>query len=126
MDIQRSGVRTGLTVVGELSAAEDLLIEGRVEGAIMAAEHHVTLGATGSARAKIVAKAVTLSGSLEGSIIATERVRVLDGANLRGHVTTPSLMLADGAIFNGSVDPERTEAAMLVAKYRQRRGDEPG
>jgi hypothetical protein len=33
---------------------------------------------------------------------------------------TPSLALAEGAQFSGSVDPSRTEAAMLVAKYRQK------
>jgi hypothetical protein len=43
---------------------------------------------------------------------------------VRGHITTPSLLLADGATFTGSVDPERTEAAMLVARYRQQR--QPG
>jgi cytoskeletal protein CcmA (bactofilin family) len=45
------------------------------------------------------------------------------GATVRGHVTTPSLMLADGAMFNGTVDPEKTEAAMHVARYRQKQGD---
>jgi hypothetical protein len=47
---------------------------------------------------------------------------MLPGANVRGHVTSPSLLLADGAKFNGSADPERTEAAMLVARYRQKQG----
>jgi hypothetical protein len=34
-------------------------------------------------------------------------------------------MLADGAKFQGTIDPERTEAAMAVARFRGKRtGDQ--
>jgi cytoskeletal protein CcmA (bactofilin family) len=116
-------VPAGLTITGDVTAAEDLVIEGRIDGQIHAPDNDVSVGTTASLQAKIVARSVTLSGTLDGSIVASERVRVLEGASLRGHVTTPKLMLADGAQFNGTADPEKTEAAMHVARYRQKQGD---
>lgn len=119
----RAGVPAGLTVTGEVTAAEDLVIEGRVEGQINAPDHAVAVSPSARLNARIVARTVTLSGTLDGSIIGRERVRVLEGATLRGHITTPALLVADGAFFTGTVDPVRTEAAMHVARYRQKQSD---
>ena len=117
-----SHLPAGLTIAGELSADHDLAIEGTFDGQIMLPEQHLTIGASARVKAKITARAVTVAGRLEGSITATERVHVERGASVQGHLQTPSLMLADGAEFTGSVDPKRTEAAMLVARYRQKQG----
>ena len=115
-----AGIPAGVNITGEIVASEDLEIHGRVDGQVTASEHHVTVGSTALLRAKVVARAVTLAGTLDGSVLGSERVRILAGANVRGHVSTPALLLADGAQFNGTADPERTEAAMHVARYRQR------
>jgi cytoskeletal protein CcmA (bactofilin family) len=121
----RAGVPEGVTIVGEVTAGEDLVVYGKVEGQIVAPDHHITVGRAAALKARVVARTVTLEGQLDGTVVAAERVRVLGSATLRGHVTTPSLLLVDGAMFNGTADPERTEAAMHVARYRQRHGDDP-
>ena len=66
-------------------------------------------------------RAVTISGSVDGNILARERIDLLPSAFVRGHLTTPSFTVQDGARFTGTVDPHKTEAAMQVARYRQRR-----
>jgi cytoskeletal protein CcmA (bactofilin family) len=111
-------------LVGDLSADEDITIEGMVDGQVATPDHHVTVGPTANVKARLIAREVTVSGTLEGSILATERVRVLASASVRAHITSPSLLLSDGATFTGTVDPERTEAAMHVARYRQKHTDE--
>lgn len=115
-----TGIPAGITIRGDVVAGEDLNIHGRVEGQVTAPEHHVTLGASGSLQARVLARAVTIAGSLEGTVTATEHVAILAGARVRGHIHAPSLTLVDGGLFNGTVDPERTEAAMRVARYRQK------
>ena len=117
-----SHLPAGLTIAGELSSDHDLVIGGTFDGQVMLPEQHLTIGASARVKAKITARAVTVAGRLEGTIIATERVHLERGASVQGHLQTPSLLLADGAQFNGSVDPNRTEAAMLVARYRQKQG----
>jgi cytoskeletal protein CcmA (bactofilin family) len=115
-----TGIPESVRITGDLIAAEDLDILGEVEGQITAPEHHVNIRVSGTVKAKVTAREVTLAGTLDGSITASERVRILRSATVSGHLHTPALMLADGATFNGTADPERSEAAMLVARYRQK------
>ncbi|CAN5433679.1 hypothetical protein BH23ACI1_BH23ACI1_08870 [soil metagenome] len=115
-----SNIPAGVRVIGDIVAAEDLDIQGRVDGQITAPAHHVNVGASAVLKSRIVARVLTLAGALEGSITASERVRILGRASLRGHVSSPSLLLIEGARFNGTADPNRTEAAMRVARYRQK------
>jgi cytoskeletal protein CcmA (bactofilin family) len=112
----------GLNVTGDLVSQHDLSINGTFEGQITLPEQHLIIGAGARVRARILARSVTVVGRLDGNVTATQRVRVEPTAIFQGHIQTPSLMLADGARFNGTVDPNRTEAAMLVARYRQKQG----
>jgi cytoskeletal protein CcmA (bactofilin family) len=110
----------GITVNGDLASDQDLVIDGTFDGLITLPERHLTIGASARVKARIIARVVTIAGKLEGAITATERVRLESTAGVQGHLQTPSLVLLDGATFTGSVDPNRTEAAMLVARYRQK------
>lgn len=112
----------GLSVTGELVSQSDLSIGGTFEGQISLPEQHLTIASGARVRAKIIARSVTIVGRFDGNVTATQRVRVEPTAIVQGHIQTPSLLLADGARFNGTVDPNRTEAAMLVARYRQKQG----
>jgi cytoskeletal protein CcmA (bactofilin family) len=116
-------IPSGAAIDGGVEAAEDLIIDGRVTGHINLPEHHVSIGSSAKVTARIVARAVTISGSVDGNILARERIDLLRSAFVRGHLTTPTITLQDGARFTGTVDPHRTEAAMQIARYRQRRDD---
>ena len=110
----------GLTVTGDLISQHDLSIDGSFDGQLTLPEQHLIIGAGARVRARVLARSVTIVGRFDGNVTATERVRVEPTAIVQGHIQTPSLLLADGARFNGTVDPNRTEAAMLVARYRQK------
>ena len=110
----------GISVAGDLSSNHDLYIDGAFEGQINLPEQHLMIGTSARVRARIIARAVTIAGRLDGNVTATERVRIEQSAQVNGHIQTPSVELTDGARFNGTVDPNRTEAAMLVARYRQK------
>lgn len=110
----------GLTVTGELSSDLDLTIDGVFDGQIALPEQHLVISASARVNAKIIARSVTIGGHLEGTVTATHRVTLQTSASVHAHLQTPSVVLAEGAQFTGSVDPTRTEAAMLVARYRQK------
>jgi cytoskeletal protein CcmA (bactofilin family) len=114
---------SGVALTGDLTATEDITVDGRLEGQITVPDHHVEVGTSAIVRAKITARLVTIRGTVEGTVVASERVELTPTASVRAHLTTPSLSLHDGATFTGSVDPTRTEAAMQVAKYRQKQGN---
>ena len=121
---QQSGLRQvispALSIAGDLTADEDLTLSGRFDGQIKLPEHHLSIEASAAVKARIIARRVTISGSMDGSIQATEGVEITRGANVRAHVTSGALTLEDGAHFTGTVDPKLTEAGLHVARYRQR------
>ena len=110
----------GLGIVGDLMASEDLTILGNFDGQITMPDHHLSIGEGASVKGKIVARAVTIGGTLDGSVLARERIEVTSTAAVRAHLTTAKILLADGAKFQGTIDPERTEAAMHVARFREK------
>ena len=115
-----SRLPSGISIAGDLTSDRDLYIDGTFEGQITLPEQHLMIGASARVKARIVARAVTIAGRLDGNVTATQRVRIERSAHVHGHIQTPSVELTEGAQFNGTVDPNRTEAAMLVARYRQK------
>ncbi len=97
-----------LTFKGELSAEEDLMLKGRVEGSI---RHTASLriGHEGSVKGDIKAKYITVEGRVEGDLYANASVTVKDSANIKGNIYSPTVGLIEGAQFKGSIDMERAE-----------------
>ena len=91
-------------IKGELSADEDLVIEGRVEGKITSKRCVLTVGEHGSVEAAIVAHAVVVAGKVRGDILATKRVEFRDTCSVEGDIAAPAVVIALGAQFRGGID----------------------
>ena len=108
-----------LSIRGNVESVEDLLIEGRVEGHIWNEEHAVTIGADAVVTGDIVARQITVRGAVEGTLLATVRVDIMDEGSVVGRVLSQKLMLADGGLFNGKAEPQHLDAALKVARHRR-------
>ena len=95
----------GSTVVitGDVTAFEDLTIDGKVTGRIELVDYALTIGAQARVTARICARIVTILGSVTGSVTARETVDIRDTGSLDGNVIAPRIVLADGGYFRGSV-----------------------
>jgi len=111
---------SGLSLSGDVTAAEDMTIYGKVDGRVTLPEHDLTVASTAAIKGRIVARSVVVSGHVEGNILAEDRIHLRAGASVRGHLTTSNIVLEDGATFTGTVDPDRNESAMRIARYRER------
>jgi cytoskeletal protein CcmA (bactofilin family) len=96
---------------GELVSAEDMTIDGRVEGTIEVRDHVLTIGPDADIRADIVARTVTVLGSVVGSIAAREKVDIRETGSVEGDIQSPRLAMADGAVLRGRVDTSSGRAA---------------
>jgi len=93
-----------ITVQGDVSGNEDLLIEGRVEGSVNLKDQSVTVGQEGRVKADIDGRVVTVEGEVEGDLHAIEQVILRSTAQVQGDITAPRVVLEDGATFRGLVD----------------------
>jgi cytoskeletal protein CcmA (bactofilin family) len=94
-------------IKGELTGNEDLTIEGKVEGKVFLKDHNLTVGANGKLVAEIQAKTVMVLGEITGNISADDKVEVAATGTMRGDITAPRVVLADGAKFKGAIDMDR-------------------
>jgi cytoskeletal protein CcmA (bactofilin family) len=108
-----------LSIRGSVECVEDLLIEGRIEGHIWNEEHAVTIGADAVVTGDIVARQITVRGAVEGTLLATARVDIMDEGSVVGRVLSQKFMLADGGVFNGKAEPQHLDSALKVAKHRR-------
>ena len=93
-----------LVFKGELSADEDLIIEGTIEGTIAHHKKNLTIGAKGKVSADIHASSVLVEGQLDGDIHSDGLVSLAKGASVNGNIYCARLVLQDGSRFNGKVE----------------------
>ena len=98
-----------LILKGELSANEDLLIEGQFEGTVNLQDHCLTVGANGKVKAEINARQVIILGSVNGNVNAREKIEVRRTGNVVGDLTSASVSIEEGAYFKGSIDILRAD-----------------
>ena len=100
-----AGGVAGATVIitGTVTASEDLTIDGQVTGRIELTDSVLTIGATARVTAPIVARVVTIRGSVTGNITARDKVDIRATGSLNGDVIAPHIALVDGGYFCGTV-----------------------
>lgn len=103
-DIPAAVIGAKITLKGELSGDEDIMIEGHVEGSVKFDNHHLIVGEKGEIKADSKAKSVTILGSMDGDVEATDIISVKKGSKVNGNLKAERINLEDGAKFRGSID----------------------
>ncbi len=103
---RRKSAWVGQSVVfkGELLSAEDMVLDGQVEGTINVRDHSLTIGPDADIRADIVGKIVIIRGRVKGQIIASEKIHIHETASIEGDVSSPKIVIADGARLEGRLE----------------------
>lgn len=89
---------------GELSASEDLVIEGKVEGTVNQGKCCLTVKPNGELLADVNATKIFIEGRVKGDLSATVSVTIREGGEVTGNIIAPSIAINDGATFNGSIE----------------------
>ncbi len=93
-----------LVFKGELSADEDLIIEGHIEGTIAHHKKNLTVGKQGRVKADIDATSVIIEGQLVGDIRSDGIVSLAKGADVKGNIFCARIVMEEGARFEGKID----------------------
>jgi cytoskeletal protein CcmA (bactofilin family) len=110
-----ANIGKAITIRGDLTGNEDMVIEGKVEGKVDLPNNQLTIGANGDVKAEIHAKSIVVVGRLVGNVFGLERIEIQATGKIEGDVTAPKLIVAEGAQLNGAIQMTqkgtRTEAA---------------
>ena len=98
-----ANIGKSISIKGDLTGNEDIVIEGKVEGKVELPNNQLTIGANGQVKAEINAKAVIVVGRVAGNVRGTERVEIQATGIVEGDVIAPRLVVAEGAVVNGSI-----------------------
>ena len=93
----------GVEFKGVIRYEGNVRIDGQLDGEVHA-NGTLYLGEQAVLRAKISAQAVISKGQISGDITAREKVQLLAPAIVDGSVMTPSLLMEEGVIFNGTLE----------------------
>jgi cytoskeletal protein CcmA (bactofilin family) len=104
---------------GELSAQEDLIIQGSVEGSITHTQS-LTVGTDGTMKGDVRARVIVIDGKVEGDLYATESVNIRATAKVKGNVFAPRVGITEGAFFQGQIEMQPSGAAVQEHSARLR------
>jgi len=103
----RAYLDRGARVSGKLFFETAARIDGQVDGEI-SAKDSLTIGETATVTAQINAASVIVSGKVSGDITATQRIEIRPSAKVLGNLSSPILIIHEGAQFEGhcAMQPE--------------------
>lgn len=91
----------GTIFKGTLSFEGTVRVDGRLEGEIFTKDTLV-VGKAAEVKADIQAGSLVIGGTVYGNITAAAKIELHAGARLYGNISTPSLSIAEGVVFEGS------------------------
>ncbi len=101
-------IGSNVRVDGSLKNLGSIEINGTVEGEIHS-EEDVIVGETAKIKGPISAKNVTISGEINGTIEALERLEIMPQGKVYGDIVAATLIIQQGAQFVGKSSMPATE-----------------
>lgn len=103
-------VGSGTMLTGETNFKSMLRVDGHLTGKVGSEGGTLVVGATGQVDANVAVAAAVINGTVNGDIVATERIELGRTAKVVGNVQTPSLMMEQGAILEGNCNMTQARA----------------
>jgi cytoskeletal protein CcmA (bactofilin family) len=102
--MERAEIGASIIVKGDITAREDIVIRGRVEGSITVEGHSVVIRAGADIVADVHAHAIVVAGQVLGALVADDAIELQASAEIEGDLAAPILRMHEGAVFNGQAE----------------------
>jgi cytoskeletal protein CcmA (bactofilin family) len=104
-----SRLTRALTIKGEITGREDLLIDAQLDGHVHLDGATVTVGPNGRVNANIEAGEIVVHGGVTGGLQGRERVRIGPTGRATGDIITRRIFIEGGAEIHGMVEVTRVD-----------------
>ena len=106
----------GTVLTGETNFQAMLRVDGVLQGTVSSDAGTLIVGTNGQVDANVAVASATINGTVNGDIVATEKLHLGRTAKVVGNVQTPRIIIEEGAVLEGS-------CSMLRAKEAQEKRD---
>jgi cytoskeletal protein CcmA (bactofilin family) len=113
----------GTVVTGEANFKAMMRLDGHLSGRVSSTSGTLIVGANGKVDANIEVAVAVIHGTINGDIIATQRLELGRAAKVNGNIQTPSLIIEQGAVFEGTC--KMLQMATAAEKAKTGKKEEP-
>lgn len=106
---QGSMVGKAVYIKGDVSAREDMQVNGRIEGTVALKVNKLEIGTSGRIQANVFARIIVVSGEMIGDLYASEQVIITKSGRVTGDIYTADVSIEDGALVKGSIDMQKQD-----------------
>jgi len=118
----------GTTLTGETQFQAMLRVDGHLVGTVTSDSGTLIVGTNGLVDANVAVAAAMINGSVNGDILATEKLQLGRTARVMGNIQAPRLIIEEGAILEGGCSMlramENSEAATAQGEEEEEEEDE--
>jgi cytoskeletal protein CcmA (bactofilin family) len=114
-------VGNGTVLTGETNFQSMLRVDGHLTGKVGSDSGTLIIGSTGRVDANISVAAAMINGTVNGDIIATEKVELGRTARVVGNIKSPRLVIEDGAILEGTCSMVKSKEAFDKRTFDSKR-----
>ena len=102
-DSGQGRISRGVEVSGDVLFADALLIDGKVSGRLISESGSLMIEQTGDIQADVDVGVCVVRGVLHGNVNAKSRVEIYKTGRVQGDITTPVLLVEEGAMVSGAI-----------------------
>ncbi|HMO79920.1 MAG TPA: polymer-forming cytoskeletal protein [Pyrinomonadaceae bacterium] len=108
----------GTSLSGDTTFQMMLRVDGHLTGTVSSEGGTLIVGNSGQLDANVSVGTANINGTINGDVAASEKIHLGRTGKVVGNITTPKLVIEDGALFEGScsmVKARETEQAAIPA-----------
>ena len=91
----------GTVLTGETNFQMMLRVDGHLTGTVTSDGGTLIVGTNGQVDANVSVGVATINGTVNGDVIASEKIQLGRTARVNGNIATPRLVIEEGAVFEG-------------------------
>jgi cytoskeletal protein CcmA (bactofilin family) len=91
----------GTSLTGDTTFQMMLRVDGQLTGTVTSEGGTLIVGNNGQLDANVSVGVAQVNGTINGDVVATEKIQLGRTARVVGNITTPKLVIEDGAVFEG-------------------------
>ncbi len=94
-------IAKGTTIEGKFMCVENVRLDGAIHGEVKV-EKRFVMGDTSYVEGNISARDAAIKGKIKGDVFVKEALHLMDTAVIEGNITARTMIVEEGARYNGS------------------------